>query len=86
MEEPEELGRGYLPALSSVSEHGDHGWKALEEKNGIETPNEGIDSPKKNENFESPPWVCYKLVSEHKTTLGLLGLMHESYENISGGL
>jgi hypothetical protein len=31
-------------------------------------------------------WVCYKLVSEHETTLGLLGLMHESYENIFGGL
>jgi hypothetical protein len=30
-----------------VSEHGDRGWKALEEHNGIETPNEGIDSPKK---------------------------------------
>jgi hypothetical protein len=25
-----------------ISEHGDHGWKALEEKNGIETPNGGF--------------------------------------------
>jgi hypothetical protein len=29
------------------SEHGDRGWKALEEKNGIETPNGGFDFLKK---------------------------------------
>jgi hypothetical protein len=31
------------------SEHGDPGWKALEEKNGIETPNGGLIFFKKNE-------------------------------------
>jgi hypothetical protein len=41
------------------SEHGDRGWKALEEHNGIETPNGGFDSPKKSEILMPPPWVCY---------------------------
>jgi hypothetical protein len=33
------------------SEHGDRGWKALEEQNGIESPNEDIDFLKKNKIF-----------------------------------
>jgi hypothetical protein len=45
------------------SEHGDRGWKALEEKNGIETPNGGFDSPKKRcKILMPPPWVCYKIM------------------------
>jgi hypothetical protein len=42
------------------SEHGDHGWKSLEEKNGTETLHEGFDSPKKRNILTPPPWVCYK--------------------------
>jgi hypothetical protein len=38
MEEPEELGRGYMPHSELGLKHGNHGWKSLEEHNGIETP------------------------------------------------
>jgi hypothetical protein len=67
-------------------EHGDHGWKSLEEQNGIETPNEGIDSPKKRKNLIPHHGCVTNWYQSMVTTLGLLGLMHESYENISGGI
>jgi hypothetical protein len=44
-----------LPASSELgSEHGDHGWKAMKEQNGIGTSNGGFDSPKKRKNFDTP--------------------------------
>jgi hypothetical protein len=37
-----------ISAISELgSEHGDHGWEELEEKNGIETLNRGFDFLKK---------------------------------------
>ena len=50
-----------ISAISKLgSEHGDHGWKYLEENNGIETPYEGIDSLKKNGIF-TPYHGCVKI-------------------------
>jgi hypothetical protein len=33
-------------------------------KMGFETPNGGLEFLRRT-NFDAPPWVCYKLVSEH---------------------
>jgi hypothetical protein len=40
---PEELQKGISTSSELSFEHGDHGWKALDEKNVIETLNEGFD-------------------------------------------
>jgi hypothetical protein len=66
--------------------HGYRGWKALKEHNGIETPNEGIDSPTKRENLSPHRGCVTNWYQSMVTTLGLLGLMQESYENIFGGI
>ena len=63
-----------------VSEHGDRGWKSLEEQNGIETPNEGIDSPKKRENLIPHRGCVTNWYQSMVTTLGLLGLMRELHK------
>jgi hypothetical protein len=63
------------------SEHGDHGWKALEEKNRIGTPNEGIVFLEKNEIFTPLHGCVTNWYQSMVTTLGLLGLMDESLKN-----
>jgi hypothetical protein len=65
------------------SEHGDCGWRVLQEQNGIETSNGGFDSFKKNEILMSHHGCATNWYQSTATTLGLLGLMHESYEIIS---
>jgi hypothetical protein len=52
-----------LPSSFELNlDYGDHCWKDMEEKNGIETPNGGFDSTKKREIPTLPPWVCYILI------------------------
>jgi hypothetical protein len=46
---PEELGRGISSSSELGFEHGDHGWKYLDENNVIETPNGGFGIVKENE-------------------------------------
>jgi hypothetical protein len=62
-------------------EHGDHGWKDLEEKNGIETLNGGFDFLKKNEILMPHHGCVTNWYQSMVTTLGLLGLMDESLKN-----
>jgi hypothetical protein len=62
-----------LPTSSELGlEHGDRGWKAMKEQNGIGTSNGGFDSPKKSEIFTPLPWVCYRKRLTCKHNLGLI--------------
>jgi hypothetical protein len=53
-EHPRNLGEVYLSVLSFDFEHGDRGWKALDEQNVIETPNGGFEIFKENYNYDAP--------------------------------
>jgi hypothetical protein len=72
----------WIPAYSElVLEHGDRGWKALEDQNGLGTLNEGIVFLRGMKNF-MPRCGCVTNWYQRKvTTLDLLGLMDESRKN-----
>jgi hypothetical protein len=66
------------------------GWKDLDEKKVMEISRRGFEMMEESEILMPHPlkrylrgWVCYKLVSEWETTLGLLGLTKESSDYFS---
>jgi hypothetical protein len=70
-------------------ECGDRGWKYLDEQKRMKTSDKGFKVIDKDKilmphslKIHLMGWVCYKLVSEWATTLGLFGLMKESNEYI----
>jgi len=61
-------------------DQGDSHWKALDEQKTMVPSRRGIEMIEKKINFNTPSlkrylggWVCYKVVSEQATTLGLDG-------------
>jgi hypothetical protein len=86
---PEELRKGITSNPELGFEHGNSRWKDLDEQKMMEISGRGFEMIEKRKILMPHPskgylrgWVCYKVVSEQETTLGLLGLMNESHKNL----
>jgi hypothetical protein len=80
-----ELRKGITSNPELGFEHGNSGWKYLDEKKVMDILRRGFNMIKEKRIFDAPSLkrvlrgqVYYKLVSKKETTLALLGLTKES--------